>query len=590
MGERPAVLTVDDKPENLNLLEKLLGGLDVDIYKAYSGEAALALTREHDFCVAVVDVQMPIMNGYELVERMHKASATAALPVIFVSAVFSDDYHYQKGYDAGAVDFLSKPFVPDILISKVRVFIDLYKQRQRLQNTVEKLNQANAVLGRRSMQLATSSLVSQQVTGILELDKLLPEVVGAVRDGFGYALVRIWLVNQASHALTLQADSDQAALERSVPLDSQETLIQVWRSGNPHLSKNASSDQHSSSGSGSAQPAGLELVLPIHFVNETLGVLEIQDPSASSFSPDDVTALQVIADQVAIAIRNANLYTQLKHFNEQLESTVQKRTEELQRAYQTLEKLDKTKSNFIEIAGHELRTPLTLIRGYAAMLTNMVGGVAGAPEMVQGIITGEERLTDIVSRMLDVSRIDNAVLQVHREPVSLSTLLSMVKASLADNLAQRNLAWEMEGVEQLPIIQADGDLLQKMFHHLLSNAIKFTPDGGRITIAGAAIRVGQSSGPDAQAVEITISDTGIGIDPAHHELIFEKFYQTGPVRLHSSGKAKFKGGGPGLGLAIARGIVAAHGGRIWVESPGHDEQRLPGSCFHVVLPLGPNSA
>jgi len=166
----------------------------------------------------------------------------------------------------------------------------------------------------------------------------------------------------------------------------------------------------------------------------------------------------------------------------------------------------------------------------------------------------------------------------------------MVKASLAENLAQRNLTWKVEGIDRLPVIQADGDLLQKMFHHLLSNAIKFTPDGGKITIAGAAIRVGQSSGLNAQAVEITICDTGIGIDPAHHELIFEKFYQTGPVRLHSSGKTKFKGGGPGLGLAIARGIVTAHGGRIWVESPGHDEQRLPGSCFHVVLPVAAGAA
>jgi signal transduction histidine kinase len=90
-------------------------------------------------------------------------------------------------------------------------------------------------------------------------------------------------------------------------------------------------------------------------------------------------------------------------------------------------------------------------------------------------------------------------------------------------------------------------------------------------------------------VEISIQDTGIGIDPQNQELVFEKFYQTGEVLLHSSGKTKFKGGGPGLGLAIARGIVNAHGGRIWLQSPGHDEATNPGTTVYVRLPANGNS-
>jgi signal transduction histidine kinase len=92
---------------------------------------------------------------------------------------------------------------------------------------------------------------------------------------------------------------------------------------------------------------------------------------------------------------------------------------------------------------------------------------------------------------------------------------------------------------------------------------------------------------DLPGVEISVSDSGIGLDPEHHELIFEKFYQVGSVDLHSSHKTMFKGGGPGLGLAIARGVVRAHGGRIWVESAGHDEAGLPGSTFFLQLPLNP---
>jgi signal transduction histidine kinase len=118
----------------------------------------------------------------------------------------------------------------------------------------------------------------------------------------------------------------------------------------------------------------------------------------------------------------------------------------------------------------------------------------------------------------------------------------------------------------------------------ISNAIKYTPDGGRITVSGRCL-VDAHTGPQEGAVEIVVADTGIGIDPAMHDLVFAKFYQTGAVSLHSTGKANFKGGGPGLGLAIARGIVEAHGGRIWVESPGCDEEKCPGSQFHVVLPI-----
>jgi signal transduction histidine kinase len=135
----------------------------------------------------------------------------------------------------------------------------------------------------------------------------------------------------------------------------------------------------------------------------------------------------------------------------------------------------------------------------------------------------------------------------------------------------------------LPSIMADPDAMQKVFYHLIVNAIKYTPDGGKITITGRCITGGWED--PFPGIEIIVSDTGIGIDPQLHELIFTKFYQTGELALHSTGKTVFKGAGPGLGLTVARGIVEAHRGKIWVESPGHDEKTFPGSQFHIVLPL-----
>jgi CheY-like chemotaxis protein len=134
------ILIVDDKPQNLYVLEKLLTKLAVEVIPATSGFEALSLTLDHEFCLAIVDVQMPEMNGYELVELLRGNPGTANLPVIFVSAIYSDEYHHRKGYEVGAVDFLSKPFIPEILLSKAKVFLDLYHQRLKLEELIKQLN------------------------------------------------------------------------------------------------------------------------------------------------------------------------------------------------------------------------------------------------------------------------------------------------------------------------------------------------------------------------------------------------------------------------------------------------------------------
>ena len=135
----------------------------------------------------------------------------------------------------------------------------------------------------------------------------------------------------------------------------------------------------------------------------------------------------------------------------------------------------------------------------------------------------------------------------------------------------------------LPRVFVDSEAMEKVFSHLIINSIKFTPNGGHIEINGRSTQLAVN-GTTVAGVEIVVADNGIGIAPDVQDLIFEKFYQTGEVMLHSSGKTKFKGGGSGLGLAIVRGIVVAHNGRIWAESPGYNEDTCPGSQFHLVLP------
>ena len=323
--------------------------------------------------------------------------------------------------------------------------------------------------------------------------------------------------------------------------------------------------------------------VPLVVKGAVIGMISLTRAEASAFSPDDVQSVQAFAGQAAIALENARLYDEITRFNEQLEQMVQQRTEELHKAYRTLEQLDQTKTDFIDVAAHELRTPLTLVKGYTQVLESYPT-IQKDPEvrtLLNGIMTGATRLYEIVNSMLDAAKIDSEVLWVHREPLWLADTVRYVVSEFETALRERHLTLTTRGLERLPIIQGDPGLLYKVFYHLIGNAIKYTPDGGAITVSGRE----DVELDGAPAVEVVVSDTGIGIDPEHHELIFEKFYQTGKVDLHSSGRIKFKGGGPGLGLAIARGIVLAHQGRIWVESEGHDDARCPGSHFHVRLPI-----
>jgi signal transduction histidine kinase len=258
----------------------------------------------------------------------------------------------------------------------------------------------------------------------------------------------------------------------------------------------------------------------------------------------------------------------------------------LDQANRHLERLDKTKSDFISIASHELRTPLTLISGASQMLLDdsEIHKNEYHKQLLNKIHTGTARLHEIVDSMLDVAKIDTRALDLEPQPISLSSLIETICDEIKKSTSERKQTIETHDLDDLPSVTADIQALHKVFHHLVVNAIKYTPDGGKITISGRELEPNLTDLPKG-GVEITVSDTGIGIDPCNQELIFAKFYQTGELVLHSSGRTKFKGGGPGLGLAIARGIVEAHQGRIWVESPGCDEQNCPGSQFHVVLPL-----
>jgi signal transduction histidine kinase len=326
------------------------------------------------------------------------------------------------------------------------------------------------------------------------------------------------------------------------------------------------------------------LGVPLYSKNKVAGMLSLSLKEPAAFNEDDVLLATTFALQASIALENARLYDELTRFNQMMERMVEQRVNELNSAYSTLEKLDKNKSDFIQVAAHELRTPLTVIKGYMGMIKS-APAVQSNPALVQamdGVLQGTDRLHQIVNSMLDVARLENQVLSPHLETVTLGPILRLIQKDYANDLATRQLDLQIDpDINSAPPILADSELLQKAIDNLVVNAIKFTPDGGSINISAERVKLDGRG----DVCEIRVRDTGIGIDPANHKIVFEKLYQLGKVELHSSGRTKFKGGGPGLGLAIAAGIVKAHKGKIWVESPGYDEEKLPGSTFFIQIPL-----
>lgn len=283
----------------------------------------------------------------------------------------------------------------------------------------------------------------------------------------------------------------------------------------------------------------------------------------------------------------------LREYNERLVDHLEQKVKELTSANLILAHTDTMKSRFIDLAAHELRTPLAAIRGYLGILTlpssNFMLNTSGdTQELLDGIVTGVDRLYGIVQDMLDVTRIEAGTLQLQHTPVSLSLIFKRINKEFAQAIEKRHQTLIIADA-QIPTFWADGDRVMQILRNLVSNAIKYTPDGGTIEITAKVFSGDPKPFTSSLAdrfVKITVKDSGVGIPPEQHERIFENFHEVREIEHHSTSKIDFMGGGAGLGLPIARGVAEAHSGSLWVESEEYNRETCPGSKFHLVLPLG----
>jgi len=330
---------------------------------------------------------------------------------------------------------------------------------------------------------------------------------------------------------------------------------------------------------------GLQVYAPIISEGRVIGLLAVGEKGdGTPFYRPDLEILIIIGQQIGLSLRSARLIDDLQHLN----SSMRELNKRLDAAKRELEKLDDVKTDFITIASHELRTPLAQIRGYTDILDSLneqqLLQKGQASQMVMSLRRSTERMEELIGAMLDVSQLDVNSMDLRFVRTTPETVVRMALDPLRDAIEQRRLIIERQGFTGLPHIQADMQRLVQAFRNLILNAIKFTPDGGRIDLM-AQLEKADEGGVDT--ILFTVKDQGVGIAAKDLPYIFHKFYRGFDTQLHSTGVYKFLGAGPGLGLTIAKGIIEGHGGTIWAESPGHDLQSCPGATFFIRLPVIP---
>jgi signal transduction histidine kinase len=272
-----------------------------------------------------------------------------------------------------------------------------------------------------------------------------------------------------------------------------------------------------------------------------------------------------VASHVAVAIDNARTYSELESLTESLESRVVERTQELQNANERLQEHDRRRSKFVSVASHELRTPMTSIKGF---VENMLDGLTGQltdrqQHYLQRVKHNVERLTRIINQLLDWSRIDVGRIELKPEPLPICEFVRDVVESFQNIAAEKSIMLHIAACEEFPLVHADRDKLEQILWNLIGNAVKFTPQGGRVSVEFLLRKEG--------FVQIGIIDTGCGIAPHEVPKVFNEFSKV-ESSLPSSQGAQ-------LGLFITRSLVRLHGGDIWVES-----QLNIGSRFYFTIP------
>ncbi len=409
---------------------------------------------------------------------------------------------------------------------------------------------------RQAIQLQTSADVGRVATAILDEDMMLERAVELIKDRFGFYHVQILLVDDEQKYVTLYKSTGQAgkqllATNYRVAIGSQSIIGQatarrkslVIREANP-IDFEASQPQHLFLPQSQA-----ELAIPLLVRNELIGVLDVHSSIPNDFTDEDITTLEILGAQLAIAIQNA------RTFREQQETA------------ERLREMDKLKTQFLANMSHELRTPLNSIIGFSRVILKGIDGPLTELQKTDltSIHHSGQHLLSLINNILDLSKIEAGKMELNFEEIEIEPIIKGVMSTALALVKDKPVELRQEVDDDLPVVWADPTRIRQIVLNLVSNACKFT-DEGHVTLRATA---------DPKYLTLSVSDTGVGIPKNQIDSIFEEFTQVDASTTR-------KVGGTGLGLPISRYFVEMHQGKIWVESaPGK------GSTFHFTIPVKP---
>lgn len=408
-------------------------------------------------------------------------------------------------------------------------------------------------LSRRSLQLETAAQVAGDAASVLEPQHLLERVVQLIRDQFGFYHTAIFLLDERGEWAILQAAASSNGIARPygsrVRVGPEGGLVGIVADqGMPRIASESDDGQVTSLQPWSSPDVRSEMALPLVARERVLGVLDVHSTAEHAFSEEDLRVLQLLANQIAIAMNNAELF------------------QVAQSARAAAEEANRLKTQFLANMSHELRTPLNAIINYTKFVQNPTDTEDPQTRSfyLERVLVNAEHLLGLINDILDLSKIEAGLMELSYEQVQLAPLLQGVMSTAVGLTKDKGLALELDVSDDLPAVWIDSMRIRQVLLNLLSNAAKFTNEGG-ITVRAYPTGDG--------FVTIEVKDTGIGIAPEHHELIFEDFRQ---VQHELTREYQ----GTGLGLPISKRIVEMHGGRMWLESALGE-----GSTFFFTLPV-----
>ncbi|MEP6657150.1 MAG: response regulator [Betaproteobacteria bacterium] len=556
------ILIVDDRPDKRLALQAILEDLGQNVITASSGEEALKQVLQENFAVILLDVNMPGLDGLETAALIRSRKRSAHIPIIFITADYSDELHSAKGYSLGAVDYIVSPVVPEILRTKVKVFVDLYLLAEQAKRQAEErialaderaaraaaeranqrstfLAEASAALSSLDMEATAHEFVRSAVPFLADIAALaLP-----AEDRFDARIEVAWVRGGG-------APLEQTALPQIESRWLKEAIDRVSESrGAECVSEQSMRDvMHGFDGPMAANPIGVParfgiasmLLVPLLARSRTVGVLLLgMGPSSRRFDAEALTLAKDLAGRGATALENARLYRKIQDE-------------------------DQRKNEFLAMLAHELRNPLAPISNAMHVLHAEEANperLAWAKEVIGRQL---KQLVRLVDDLLDVSRITRGKIQLRIETVDVSRVVAAAIETSRPFIDSLEHQITVALPEHPVYVRGDSARVAQILSNLITNAAKYTEKSGHIDIS--AVREGNE-------IVFRVRDTGVGIPKEALATIFELFSQV-------DGTLDRSRGGLGIGLTLVRRLVEMQGGSVQAYSAGNGR----GSEFTVRLP------